>query len=405
MTHVLTLQGQPRPISPVRFPLVAKGFRPFFLLAALFAAAILPFWLLVHVGELRPSPYFDATSWHAHEMLFGYTVAVIAGFLLTAVGNWTERETLVGLPLLGLCALWLAGRVAMTFPQLLPTVGPAVLDVAFLPVLLVVLARPLVAARNRRNYVMLVVLSALALANLAMHLDALGLLPGWSRRAALAALDVVVLLLLVMAGRLLPMFTRNATRFATIRSVPALDVAAIGVMALLTVLDIAIPGSAEQRGTGLVAALAGALAGARAVHWGARATARHPLLWILHAGYAWIPVGLLLRALATLDTRIPATLATHALTVGALGALTLGMMSRVALGHTGRMLEVPRPAVGAFVLVTVAALVRVGGPLVLPSRYLASVVVAGVLFSCAFALYAVAYARILASARIDGKSG
>jgi uncharacterized protein involved in response to NO len=401
MPHALPLHGQP-PSSTVPLPLAAKGFRPFFLLAAVFAAAIVPLWLLVQAGVVGPGAYFDATSWHAHEMLFGYAVAVIAGFLLTAVGNWTERETLVGTPLLGLCGLWIAGRVAMTFPQLLPTGAPALVDVAFLPALGVVLARPLLAAGNRRNYSMIGVLALLAAGNLAMHLDALGVLSAWKRRAALGALDVVVVLLLVMAGRVFPMFTKNATRGAAIRSLPPLDVLAIAAMVLLTALDIGLP---EHRAGGLVAAVAGLLAAARALHWGAWRTAKHPLLWILHVGYAWIPVGLLLRALATVDGRVPMTLATHALTVGAIGALTLGMMARVALGHTGRMLEAPRPAVAAFALVTLAALVRVAGPLAVPSRYLATVVVAGVLFGAAFALFAIAYVRILASPRVDGKSG
>jgi uncharacterized protein involved in response to NO len=403
MARALPLQGQPRPATPVALPLLAKGFRPFFLMAGLFAAAMVPIWVLVQLGVAQPGAYFDATFWHAHEMIFGYAAAVIAGFLLTAVGNWTERETAVGLPLLGLCALWLAGRVAVTFPQLLPAAATAAIDVAFLPALAVVLARPLVAAGNRRNFVMLGVLAALAAANVAMHLDVLGALPGWRRRAALGALDVVVVLLLVMAGRVFPMFTRNATRSATIRSVPALDALAIGSMAALTVGDVAIP---DRRALlGALAAVAGVLAAARAAHWGTASTARHPLLWILHVGYAWIPAGLLLRAVAAATDRVPSTLATHALTVGAIGALTLGMMARVALGHTGRMLEAPRPAAAGFALVTLSALIRVVGPLAFPTHYLATVVIAGLAFGVAFALFAASYGRLLASPRVDGKSG
>ena len=402
MPRALPLQGQPPPTVSSHVAIVGKGFRPFFLLAGLFAAAMVPIWVLVQLGVAQPGAYFDATFWHAHEMIFGYAVAVIAGFLLTAVGNWTERETAVGAPLAGLCALWLAGRVAVTFPQLLPPSAIAAVDLAFLPALALVLARPLVATKNRRNFVMLGVLFALAATNLAMHLDVLGVLPGWRRRAALGAVDIVVLLVLVMAGRVFPMFTRNATKNPKVRSLPALDAAAIGAMAVLTVQGLAFP---ESRAAGILAAIAGLLAAARAIHWGARSTARHPLLWILHVGYAWIPVGLLLRALATATPRVPATLATHALTVGAIGAVTLGMMARVALGHTGRMLEAPRPATLGFALVTLAALVRVLGPLAVPTRYLGTVVVAGVLFGAGFALFAASYARILASPRIDGKSG
>lgn len=380
----------------------AKGFRVFFLLAGVFAVAMVPLWLLALSGGFDPGAYLGPVYWHAHEMVFGYAVAVIAGFLLTAVGNWTGRETAVGPPLLGLGALWLLGRVAMLTAGALPPWLAAVVELAFLPALGVTLARPLIATKNTRNFIMLAVIAALWFADLAVHLDALGHLTGWRRRGNLLGVDVVTFVILVIAGRVFPMFTRNATSVASIRSVPSLDVAAIASMALVIALDVALP---DAKLTAVVAGVAAVLAAARAVHWGSRHTASNPLLWILHVGYAWVPVGLALRLVAAFTARVPPSAATHALTVGAIGALTLGMMSRVALGHTGRMLTVTRPVTASFVLLTLSALARVLVGLVNPAWYRASLFVAGTLWTAAFAIFLVVYTPVFTTPRVDGKPG
>ncbi|NUO48124.1 MAG: NnrS family protein, partial [Polyangiaceae bacterium] len=311
--------------------IAAKGFRPFFALAAAYAILIVPLWLLVIAGTVRPSAYMDPSSWHAHEMILGFTVAVIAGFLLTAVGNWTKRETAVGVPLLGLAALWLAGRVAMLFASVLPRGLPALVDLAFVPLLMIVLARPLLAAKNHRNLVMLGILAALWAANVTMHLDALGIMAmGWAHRAGVVAVDVVALVMLLIAGRVFPMFTRNATGVASIRSIPVLDAMTVIGMAAVVVADAL---SVDATIGNTLAGLVGLLAAARAIHWGAQHSFKEPLLWILHAGYAWLVLGLVMRAAAP-QLGISSSLATHAITVGAIGSLTLGMMARVSLGHT-----------------------------------------------------------------------
>jgi uncharacterized protein involved in response to NO len=397
---LLLAEGPAAPRSS--FALAAKGFRPFFLLASAFAVAAVPIWLMVLFRALELGVYFEPTYWHAHEMIFGFAGAVIAGFLLTAVGNWTQRETAAGPALLALCALWLAGRVVVPVAPALPRGMAAVVDCAFLPVLAVVLARPLVAAKDRRNFIMLGVLAGLSAANVAMHLGALGLAPGWQRRGSIAGVDVVVLVILVITGRVVPMFTRNATRVESIRAMPKLDVLAIAAMALLTIADTFAPDATPTRAAAGVVAV---LAAARAWHWGARHTSREPLLWILHLGHAWIPIGLGLRALGAVVPSVPSSAATHALTAGAIGALTLGMMARVSLGHTGRMLRAPRSAVLAFVLVLLAALARVAAPIVAPAWYSTSLIVAGALWAAAFSLYLVGYTRILVSPRVDGKAG
>jgi uncharacterized protein involved in response to NO len=403
MQRSLPMHGDAPRETPRSFAIAAKGFRPFFLLAAAFGAAVIPFWLCVLTGAVRPAGYLIPLVWHAHEMIFGYTVAVIAGFLLTAVGNWTQRETVVGAPLMALAGLWVLGRFGMAFADVLPRGVPAAIDLAFMPVLLAALGRPLVSAGNRRNFVVLAIVAALFATNLVVHLDGLGIaFAGSGRQACLVAIDVIVVLILLIAGRVFPMFTRNATGATTIRSHPALEVATIGGMAALTLVDAAAPGGAAGV---FLSGVVGVGAIARAWGWRARGVERQPLLWVLHAGHAWVPIGLLLRVASHFTVAVPASLATHALTVGALGSLTLGMMARVALGHTGRPL-VPAQSVGwAFALIGLAAIARVIAPIVFPAAYLAELVVAAGLWTVALLVYLAVYARILWMPRPDLKSG
>ena len=391
------------PPAPRSFSaLAAKGFRPFFLLAGVFAVAIVPTSLLFLLGGMTLDGYLDVYSWHAHEMVFGYAMAVIAGFLLTAVANWTQRETLIGAPLCALAALWVLGRVAMLYAQRLPFGLPALLDLSFLPLLIAALARPLIATRNLRNYPLLIVLGALFACDVVVHAQALGLLPfGSARVACLLAVDVVLLVVMIIIGRVLPMFTRNATQAQDIRSSSVLDRACIAAMVVLALSEAAWPRSAIAI---IAAALTALLAVARAWHWGAQHSLRNPLLWILHAGYTWIVLGLGLRALAGLGL-VAGSLATHALTVGVIGTLTLGMMARVGLGHTGRLLEASRSMVCAFCAINLAAVARALLPWLVPSWHVLSLWLAAALWSLAFLLFVARYAPILSAPRVDGKPG
>jgi uncharacterized protein involved in response to NO len=400
----LPLQGElAEPAVRPRFALAAKGFRPFFLLAAAFGALIVPVWLLITQGALAPAGYLEPTSWHAHEMIYGYTVAVIAGFLLTAVGNWTQRETLVGTPLLALAGFWLLGRVAMSSAPVLPWGTAALLDLTFLPLLAVAIARPLFARRDRRNLVMLGVLAALFAANVVVHLAALGMLaPGAARRACLSAVDVIVFLMLLIAGRVLPVFTRNATSVASITSSVWLERSTALAAVALVLVDLVWP---DTRGAAATAGLLAIITVARAARWGALHTLRTPLLWILHLGYLWLVVGLVLRALPALGVPVWSSLATHALTVGAIGALTLGMMARVALGHTGRPLVASPAMTCAFGCIAGAAALRVIVPLVAPQWHAPALLAAGSVWTLAFLIYLVIYLPILTTPRVDGKAG
>lgn len=401
--HMLGGVERPR-ARPAPMPLLAKGFRPFFLLAALYAIAIVPLWLAILQGMLAPVAYLAPSVWHAHEMLSGFVTAVVAGFLLTAVGNWTQRETLTGGWLAALALLWVAGRWAMLFAGVLPWGLAAAIDLAFLPALALGLARPLIASNNRRNFAMLGILAALFGSSLVVHLDGLALVrEGSARLANLVALDVVVLLISIIGGRVFPMFTRNASGVASIRSIPWLDRACIVAMVALVMTDSLLRD--DVLASGVVAGVAGVLSAARAVHWGARHSLRDPLLWILHVGYGWVVVGLLLRAADGIFGLSIGSAAIHALTLAAIGSLTLGMMARVALGHTGRMLAAPAPMTAAFVAITLAALARTVVPMLAPGWYAAGLVAAGVFWTLAFAVYLGTFAPLLLQPRADGKPG
>lgn len=396
--HVLGSAPEPAEAVPAW---LAKGFRPFFLLGSGFAALIIVLWLLALDGATRFDGYLGPMYWHAHEMVFGFTAAVIAGFLLTAAGNWTGRETAIGGRLILLAALWAAGRVAFVAMAVLPGPIIAIADLAFLPALALMVGRALVATKNRRNYPVLAIVIVLWLANVAVHLDANGALPGWQWRAMLGAIDVVILLILFLSARIFPMFTRNATQVAAIRNLRVLDIATVAAMAALAIVDVAFPAPAVAA---VLAAATAALALTRSLPWGARHTLRHPLLWILHVGHAWIVVGLGLRAAAELTGRVSLASAIHALAVGAIGCTTLGMMARVSLGHSGRPLAVRAPVVLAFGAVTLAAVIRVLGPLSI-STYSTALYVSGALWSLGFAIFTVAHARILVQPRVDGRPG
>lgn len=375
-----------------------KGFRPFFALAALYGALIVPLWLLVLNSVLRVPGPRDPLLWHAHEMVFGYTGAVVAGFLLTAVGRWSGKETAVGAPLLALAVLWLLGRVAMLAPGL-PLVWAAVIDGAFFPALAVAIGRPLLLARNRRNYGILGVVLLLSLANLGTHLEAFGVF-GWGRPSYLFALDLLVILMVVVGARVIPMFTRNALGDASVRSDAGWDRAALGLCAASMAARFVFEAPAVP---GALSAVAGGALLVRARHWGALPSRREPMLWILHVGHAFMAVGLVLRGASVLAPSLISS-ATHALAAGAIGSLTLGMMSRVSLGHTGRMIAASKRTALAFSAMVVAGSLRVVAPLAL-AVYTPLLVVAATFWVLAFALFLSEYVPLLARPREDGAPG
>jgi uncharacterized protein involved in response to NO len=372
------------------------GFRPFFLLAGVFGALAVPLWLLALRGGVIPGGKFGPMQWHAHEMIFGFTTAVIAGFLLTAIGRWTNRDTVRGAPLAALAALWLAGRLVLYFAEGLPPAVPAVIDLAFLPALGVACARPVLAAKNRRNYGFLGMLALLGAANFAAHFGALEGRLALVRSAHVFALNVVGLMMVVMTGRIVPMFTRNATGQDFIRGIPWLERAcAAGFVALLS-LDVVPVGASV---VAVVSAVVSLLLVLRMRYWGTMHTGRDPLLWILHVGVLWLPLALLFRALGLFGQSVPGAAAMHALTAGAIGSLTLGMMARVSLGHSGRRLVAPRSMLWAFIAVVAAGIARVAAAFLPSALYLHALEVSALFWSLAFGVFGVTYYRVLTSPR------
>jgi uncharacterized protein involved in response to NO len=392
----IALHAAPTPRNGT-FGLWALGFRPFYLLASLLAATSVLLWALQFSGWLA-RPYLAGSLWHAHEMVFGFALAVIVGFLLTAGRNWTGLPTTTPTTLKLLVALWIAARVlALTSLH----VAAAVTSVAFPLAAAAALAVPFAKARNRRNYFFIGLLVLLALADVAVHLALFNVtqLPGtWGMQLAL---DILVVVMAVMAGRVIPMFTNNGVPGARAARNVWVERSALGSVIALLIADAAQLSASAIGGIAAIAAIAHAV---RWTMWQPWKTLRAPLVWVLHAAYLWMPIHFALRAAAVQGLLIP-SLATHALTVGVLGGLTIGMMTRTARGHTGRLLQADRFEMTAYAFVLMAAVARVVGPLAVPSAYMTCVLVSAAFWSLGFTIYLIRYWPILTRARVDGRPG
>ncbi len=390
--------GEPTSSAPKGLPVLRLGFRPFYLGGALLAALIVPLWVLMFLGGLQLTPSAPPLLWHAHEMLFGFAVSIIVGFLLTAGKAWTGLATPRGPWLGALALLWLAARLAAV-------VGPyalyAVLDVALLPCVAIILVRLLLRSRNHRNLPLALILVFLASANLVFHLAVLGLLSLSPISPLYAGLALVIMMECVMAGRVVPAFTMSVTPGLKLVANVWVERLALGLTAVGLALWVLAPAGLP---TLVVLGLASALHLKRCLGWQPWITRDRPLLWILHASYAWIPVGLALLALAQMGW-VPVSAGVHALGVGATGGLIIGMVTRTARGHTGRPLVASKAEVLAYALVMAAAVLRVLLPLVAPALYVFALVTAAMAWSVAFGIYLWVFTPWLVRTRLDGKDG
>lgn len=383
------------------YTLFAMGFRAFFALAGLSALALIAVWSSLFDGSLHIDNYFPNNQWHAHEMLLGYSVAVIAGFLLTAIRNWTGLPTADYDKLAGLVFLWLYGRVMPFYSNLIADSVIALVDFAFLPVLAYQLAQPLLKAGNHRNLILIGMLLLMAAGNGLIHAEILGVTASTAMLGFGLVLTAILLMILVIAGRVFPFFTeRGLSGVVCIRN-QMLDVAAIVSSFLALLLLIA-----DFRGlllllVSLLAVVANVL---RISGWYNPRIWYVPLLWVLYAGYGWLILGFLMLALSAYAW-VPLSVSLHAFTVGGIGILTLGMMARVALGHTGRVLRASNVMALAFVLINIAAVFRVLFPAMLPAWYGNFVLISTYCWLAAFSLFVFNYAPILTMARIDGQPG
>jgi uncharacterized protein involved in response to NO len=380
------------------WPLFRLGFRPFYLGAAAFALFAVPYWIAGLMGWVALPSTMPPLLWHAHEMLYGFAVAVIVGFLLTAGKAWTGLGTPRGTTLAAMAGLWLAARLSAIGA---PYAVYALLDMALLPWLAFVLIRVLLKAGNRRNLPLAAILLLLASANLSFHAAVMGWLNIDPLRALHAGLALIVMIECVIAGRVIPAFTMSALPGRALQAPAWLESSTLVVTALSLAAWVLLP-SNPVTATGL--ALAALLHGARLWCWQPWRTRSRPILWVLHAAYAWLPLGLALLACAQVGG-VAASAGIHALAVGATAGLILGMVTRTARGHTGRALQASRLEVAAYLLVAGAAFSRVLLPLVAPAHTVSWLVVAAAAWATAFALYLWVFTPWLLGSRLDGKDG
>jgi len=380
--------------------ILQHSFRPFFMAAGFWAMLAVPFWLTSYMGVLVLPAGFDGLLWHQHEMLFGFAGAAIAGFILTAIPNWTGRLPVSGWRLGLLVSFWLAGRLGFLAAASIGPIAAAVLDLSFLTTLAVIIAREIISGKNWRNLPVLVLISFFALGNWLVHFESSGI-AATAELGIRLSIFVLAILVAVIGGRIVPSFTRNwlVGRGAEVVPKPMgrFDTVALAALIIFVVAQVIVP---DYQLTSYLALLAGGLHGFRLVRWRGWAIFAEPLMWVLHLGYAWLAVALILIGLAGLTDIVPATAAIHALTVGAFGTMILAVMTRASLGHTGRELTATPGTTVIFILITIAAILRVGTPF-LNDQSLSMTWISGITWTAAYGLFTVLYFPVFTQPRVQ----
>ena len=387
-------------------PLLRLGFRPFFLSGAVFSIIAIILWLLMYKGTINLSPLGGGYWWHIHEMVFGFGTAIIAGFLLTAVQNWTGVRGAQGTTLLVLFLVWLAGRIVLLMPNIFSPILISIIDLSFLPAVAYVLAKPLIAIKQYRNLFFVPLLLLFTFANVEMHL-AIYIPDTFNVTfAGYTGVMLVTFLMSVMAGRVTPMFTANGTKTTKATPLPWLDMAANGSLAVIVfslLLEPMVGFSHQFFGISLI--VAGLFQTMRWLRWRPWITLGIPLLWSLHIAIKFIAYGLIILGASYLIPEVPSNHMWHLLTVGGMGGLILAMISRVSLGHTGRPLTPPKIMTAAYIFIVLAALVRTFGPLISPEKTSVFIDISGTFWLLAFGIFVITYAPRLMAARKDGRPG
>ncbi len=376
--------------------LFSYGFRPFFLFGAIYAGVAIPLWLLQMRAGFPLETVFAPVDWHVHEMLYGFVPAIIAGFLLTAIPNWTGRLPIQGLPLALLFSLWIAGRAAIYLSSTIGWVATAAIDVVFLVAVVVAAAREIIAGKNWRNLRVLGVVSLFATGNLVFHLESH--FSGNAEYATRIGLGAVILLISLVGGRIVPSFTQNWLARQQPGRMPAsfgkFDVLAIVLSFLALAAWVAFPSSSA---TGFALAGAGLVQFVRLARWAGERTIGEPIVLVLHVAYAFIPVGFVLMGCSILEFA-PRSAGVHAWTIGAIGTMILAVTTRASLGHTGRVLVASKPVCAIYLAVIASAVVRIAGSFA-PDWYQVMLLVSALAWSGAFLGFAVAYGPILCRQR------
>ena len=372
--------------------MLRAGFRPFFLMGSVWAVVAITLWLSMLAGLLDTPGAMDPVAWHQHGMLFGFASAIIAGFILTAIPNWTGRLPVAGGGLAALALLWLAGRVALFLDDVIGAQAAALIDAAFLFTLAGLIAREIIMGKNWRNLPPALLITLLAIANGLFHLEGLGvlILDELGTRLGIAA---IAMLIGLIGGRVVPSFTRNWLVKRQAASLPApferLDKLALLLLALALLAWVAAP---ESLPSGVLLTAAGGALALRLSRWCWFRCLAEPLVLILHIGYGWLAFGIGLLGLANLVPALGDLAALHALTTGAFGTMMLAVMTRASLGHSGRPLTANRATVTIYGMVTVGAIGRVVSPLFQGQEWLAA---AGLFWAGAFLLFALVYGPML----------
>lgn len=377
--------------------LFALAFRPFFLVAGLSAVALLVIWLYSYTQGLNLTPAMPGLNWHSHEMIFGYSSAVIAGFLLTAVRNWTGVQTLRGGLLAALAMIWLAARVLAFTPVELFWL--AMIDLAFLPLVAVAVACPIVRVRQWKNLFFVPLILLFSVSNGLFYAEFLWGLQHGEEWGIHSGLGVIIVIITIMAGRVVGFFIERGIN-QQVRHYRWANLLALWGSVLFMAGQFILPASVLS----VLALLAAAGHAGRVYGWHNAALWKNPLLWVLYLGYGWMVVGFILLALAQYQ-QVLESLAVHAFTVGVIGVMTLGMMARVALGHTGRPMQSHQLMNIAFVLINLAPFIRVFMPVLLPELSMSWVQLAGIFWIMAFMVFSWIYWPVLLKPRVDGAPG
>jgi uncharacterized protein involved in response to NO len=379
-------------MSPV---FLSYAFRPFFLAGSLFSIIAVLLWVMLLNGAVSEPQMSNPMLWHGHEMLIGFALATIAGFLLTAVATWTSSPPVHGSALVWLVAAWLVGRVAMLLTSVLPYPLIAALDMAFPLLLAVTIGREIVMGGSKRNYPIIGITLIIATLNLVYHLGASGAMPGAGRIAIFLLVHLVLLLIVVIAGRIIPNFTANWMRSRDKPNPPAAN-AAIDRLCIALTIAVGVGASVAPVNpiTGALAFAAALAHAARLSRWRGLATTEEPLLFVLHVAYAWLPIGYALTGCAVFGWQVTPGAALHAFTMGTTGAMVLAVTTRVALAHTGRALHASRLTVIGYCIFNLAVLVRVFGPM-LPIDYFTVIDSSALGWMASFALFIWGYWPVL----------
>ena len=385
-------------LSIFNHPVLGRGFRPFFLLGAVYSALGLFWWGGYYAGYIDPPEILpDPVSWHAHEMIYGFVMAIVAGFLLTAVANWTGGAPARQIHLAALCAIWLLGRIVMSFDLGLPDIAIIISEVAFVPALTISLSIPLLKSWNKRNFIFMVLLTVLFICDLTFMITQ-------DRKPLYIALMVIITMISLIGGRIIPAFTVAALRRRGEEAYqnPQGRMDILALISLAVVMIALLTSGIYGLFLGIAAFISAAIHAVRMRAYHTTRILDDPMVWILHIGYAWVIVGLLCMSAAAFGL-IAFSIALHALTAGAIGSMTLGMMCRVALGHTGRNLIASKLTTLSFVLMQCAAFARVFGLSLLSEYGTEWIVFSAAIWTFCFLLYVIIYAPILCSKRPDGR--